>query len=133
MTKSSRPGAWPANGWPVSARRGSAMPVRNRPRTSRRGQVEHHLLLCLRHQPDLLDQHTHHVRPRVATLTTCDLVSQWMPRPPPLSPVDLWSDLPRMRRPHPCCPPNAATNTGTARYITLCRKCPLTDSVRNSG
>ena len=51
-------------------------PVRNRPRTSRRGQVEHHLLLCLRHQPDLLDQHTHHVRPRVATLTACDFMSQ---------------------------------------------------------
>src|SRR6266702_4470153 len=57
-------------------------PVRNRPRTSRRGQVEHHLLLCLRHQPDLLDQHTHHVRPRVATLTTCDRCRNTRRSPP---------------------------------------------------
>src|ERR1022692_4034572 len=82
------PGSRPSGPFPspVAAMAGAAAlglfrelrtrPVRNRPRTSRRGQVEHHLLLCLRHQPDLLDQHTHHVRPRVATLTTCDLVSQ---------------------------------------------------------
>jgi hypothetical protein len=89
------PGSRPSGPFPspVAAMAGAAAlglfrelrtrPVRNRPRTSRRGQVEHHLLLCLRHQPDLLDQHTHHVRPRVATLTTCDLVSQLPPSPPP--------------------------------------------------
>ena len=89
------PGSRPSGPFPspVAAMAGAAAlglfrelrtrPVRNRPRTSRRGQVEHHLLLCLRHQPDLLDQHTHHVRPRVATLTTCDLVSQQRAPAPP--------------------------------------------------
>ena len=100
------PGSRPSGPFPspVAAMAGAAAlglfrelrtrPVRNRPRTSRRGQVEHHLLLCLRHQPDLLDQHTHHVRPRVATLTTCDLVSQSISSSSRVAPVHCCTGAP---------------------------------------
>src|SRR6266851_10174348 len=50
-----------------------------------------------------------------------------------LSPVDPCLDLPRMRRPHPCCHGNSATNTATPATSRYARKYPLSHLMRDFG